>query len=129
MRAAELGYWEADLLLNLRSVDVSCPIKGGTTALSIAISRGNDLIVKRLFVLSNIDINGRSPTSQFPLEVALEYQQYYIFQLLLSDPRIMINNKNKLGQTPLYHAVEYGDHVAYQPMFDDLGSWSILFPA
>ena len=94
--------------------DFPCLSSFDAIVFSIAISRGNDLIVKHMLSLPDTDINGRSPTGQSPIEAALEYQQYYIFQLLLLDPRIMVNHKNKFGQTPLHRAVEYGDLVAVQ---------------
>ena len=114
-RAAELECWQrANLLLPLRSIDISCLSDFVATGLSIAISRGYDMVVKRILSLPDIDINTQSAVGQSPLETALKYQQYYIFHVILADPRIKINQKTKLGQTLLHHAVEYGDLVAVQ---------------
>ena len=85
-RAAQLECWrEAILLLNLKSIDFPCLSSFDAMVFSIAISRGNDLIMKHMLSLPDVDINGRSPIGQSPLEAALEYQRYYFFQLLLSD--------------------------------------------
>ncbi|KAJ5117572.1 hypothetical protein N7448_011204 [Penicillium atrosanguineum] len=114
-RASELKCLQrVNSQLPLRSIDVPYLLDFLAVALCIAISRGYDLVVKRILTLPDIDINTRRARDQSPLEMALKNQQYYIFQLLLADPRTKINQKNKLGQTLLHHAVEYRDLVAVQ---------------
>ncbi|CAI7595802.1 unnamed protein product [Penicillium palitans] len=73
-------------------------------------------IVERLLRFDSVNINHQSPDGASAIFHALEYGQFYMLQLLLSDSRTNVNVKNYSGQTPLHVAVQRGDYVAIQIM-------------
>jgi ankyrin repeat protein len=108
----------ADRVPSDNSLDVFRFNQWAQAALPFAIMQGRLPTIRKLLRRHDIDVNGRSPKAQPPILIALEYQQYEILRMLLSDPRLNIDIQDSRGYTALHLAVIYDDPVAVQILFD-----------
>ncbi|KAJ5291537.1 hypothetical protein N7478_000788 [Penicillium angulare] len=113
MLACENRDWKAvDFLLSESTIDITLRNENDETAMDIAIRNGASAIVKR-FLTMDLDLQDTGHKVPFPLRHAFDNEQYYIFQLILSDPRTTMDEKARLNLKRTFHAaVRDGDCIA-----------------
>lgn len=76
--------------------------------LFLAVSKGNEAVVKKLLALSDIDANSMNGDKRTPLSLAAEAGHERIVDLLLNRREVDINSRDKSGLSPLSYAAAMG---------------------